>query len=347
MTKTSRPTLLVGSVNLNNAEEVLSTAGTILGDSLRAIPDGETGVRLGWWAWQEDVFKRAPFLERKGADKGGVFEAGYDLFVGFSAKGDLADARFDKLGYADAAIESYQLFKALRDKGTIPEGVRFQVSLPTPIAPLAAMLEPDDYLKIEPIYDAAMREEIRQICEAIPAEDLAIQWDAAMEIGVLEGLPLPGGKNIFHDPMNDMASRVIKVIGWVPQGVAAGLHLCYGDHEHKHWKEPKDTRVMVDLANAIFAGATRTIDWIHLPVPRSRDDDAYFAPLEELKLPSETQLYLGLVHHTDGLEGGKRRMAAATRYAPEFGVATECGLGRRPPETIPDVMKLMATLASR
>lgn len=106
-------------------------------------------------------------------------------------------------------------------------------------------------------------------------------------------------------------------------------------------------RVMVELANAIFARDTRTIDWLHLPVPRNRDDDAYFAPLEELKLPSETQLYLGLVHYTDGLEGGKRRMATATRYAPEFGVATECGLGRRPPETIPDVMKLMATLASR
>jgi hypothetical protein len=46
------------------------------------------------------------------------------------------------------------------------------------------------------------------------------------------------------------------------------------------------------------------------------------------------------------VEGGKRRIAAAERHVSGFGIATECGLGRRPTETIPDVMKLMATLAS-
>ncbi len=82
-----------------------------------------------------------------------------------------------------------------------------------------------------------------------------------------------------------------------------------------------------------------------IPVPRDRDDDTYFAPLAGLQLPPETNLFLGLVHHSDGLEGGRRRIAKARRFVGNFGVATECGLGRRPPETIPDVMKLMAELA--
>ena len=34
-----------------------------------------------------------------------------------------------------------------------------------------------------------------------------------------------------------------------------------------------------------------------------RDDDAYFAPLADLQLPAETELYLGLVHRQDGAEG--------------------------------------------
>ena len=41
----------------------------------------------------------------------------------------------------------------------------------------------------------------------------------------------------------------------------------------------------------------------HLPVPRNRTDEVYFAPLRTLRLHPETELYLGLVHYTDGIEG--------------------------------------------
>lgn len=34
-------------------------------------------------------------------------------------------------GYDDAAIESYAIFKRLREEGIIPQGVRFQVGLPS------------------------------------------------------------------------------------------------------------------------------------------------------------------------------------------------------------------------
>ncbi len=43
-----RPVLLVGSVSLASAAEVFEAAGTALGDLARRIPDGETGIRLGW-----------------------------------------------------------------------------------------------------------------------------------------------------------------------------------------------------------------------------------------------------------------------------------------------------------
>ena len=345
MTPSSRPTLLVGSVNLKDAEEVLSTAGRILGSSLRSVPDGETGVRLGWYSWQEDVFKRAAFLKAVG--KGGGARDGVDQFgfSRFAANRDLSGARFDKLGYADAAIESYRIFKKLCEKATLPPGIRFQVSLPTPMAPLTAMIETESYLRVEPVYEEAMREEIRQICKAIPADDLAFQWDVAMEIGILEGLKMLGGKTVFLNPMRDMVGRLVRVIGWVPENVPVGLHFCYGSYEGKHWKEPKDTGLMVELANAVLADVPRRIDWLHMPVPINRDDDAYFAPLNGLKHSKQTLLYLGLVHHTDGVEGGRRRMKTAQRYITDFGVTTECGLGRLSPEIIPDVMKLMAALA--
>ncbi len=77
-----------------------------------------------------------------------------------------------------------------------------------------------------------------------------------------------------------------------------------------------------------------------MPVPRNRADDAYFAPLEWLELQADTRLILGLVHHTDGVEGSCKRMVVAWRHAKDFDVATECGFGRRDPATIPELLRI-------
>ena len=76
-----------------------------------------------------------------------------------------------------------------------------------------------------------------------------------------------------------------------------------------------------------------------MPVPRDRDDDAYFRPLADLD-PGGARVFLGLVHHTDGLDGLKRRLATAPRHLDASGVATECGFGRRPPEQVPALLEL-------
>jgi hypothetical protein len=47
----------------------------------------------------------------------------------------------------------------------------------------------------------------------------------------------------------------------------------------------------------------------------------------------------GLVHYTDGVEGARRRINAAEKYLPEFGIAAECGFGRRPSHQ--DAMRLI------
>jgi hypothetical protein len=77
---------------------------------------------------------------------------------------------------------------------------------------------------------------------------------------------------------------------------------------------------------------------MHLPVPRDRSDDAYFAPLSGLKLHPETRLVLGLVHFTDGVEGTRKRMDAANKVITEYDMGTECGMARRPRETIRELL---------
>jgi hypothetical protein len=138
--------------------------------------------------------------------------------------------------------------------------------------------------------------------------------------------------------------RLVRLGNAIPDGAELGVHLCYGDADHQHFKEPEDLSKLVRLANAIASGLTRPLDWIHVPVPRSRTDAAYFAPLADLRLPHSARLFLGLVHRTDGAEGAWRRIRAARAFVRDFGVGTECGLGRRPPETIPDLLKLHAEI---
>jgi hypothetical protein len=68
---------------------------------------------------------------------------------------------------------------------------------------------------------------------------------------------------------------------------------------------------------------------------------AYLAPLKELYPAIRDhgcELYLGLVHAGD-LEGTKVRVAEAQKVAPEFGVATECGLGRTPAEDFEGIIE--------
>ena len=84
-----------------------------------------------------------------------------------------------------------------------------------------------------------------------------------------------------------------------------------------------------------------------MPVPISRADAAYFAPLAGLQRPSGTDLYLGLVHAADGVEGTRRRMAAARQFVSDFGIASECGIARaRRPEVVMDILKVSAAAAA-
>ena len=101
---------------------------------------------------------------------------------------------------------------------------------------------------------------------------------------------------------------------------------------------PKDTAILAVLAGAIFTRVKRRVDFLHLPVPRERDDAVYFAPLRDLALPPELCLYLGLLHHGDR-EGDRRRIDKALDAVAAFGVATECGWGRGEPARLAGLLE--------
>ncbi len=65
-----------------------------------------------------------------------------------------------------------------------------------------------------------------------------------------------------------------------------------------------------------------------MPAPSARSDDDYFRPLQQLALSPSTEIFLGLVHASDGAEGTRWRIEVARKYIKAFGIATECGMAR-------------------
>ena len=186
------------------------------------------------------------------------------------------------------------------------------------------LVEPAWRAVVEPVYEKALLAALRRIQDHVPAGDLAIQWDLAKEFAFLEGA---ASTPAWFTPVEEgILQRVLRLTDAVDDGVAMGVHLCYGDLGHRHFVEPSDTALLVEVGNAILKGAARPVDWIHLPVPKSRVDAAYFAPLEQLEL-GDTELYLGLLH-ADDEDGTRARIQAAAEFVRGFGLATECGLGR-------------------
>ena len=97
------------------------------------------------------------------------------------------------------------------------------------------------------------------------------------------------------------------------------------------------------MVRGIVLNTERANQFKHLPVPKERDDNAYFEPLKELKLPEETDLYLGLVHYDDEV-GDKCRLSKAQEYVHVDGIGSECGWGRGDPERVPSLLNSHAKL---
>jgi hypothetical protein len=123
----------------------------------------------------------------------------------------------------------------------------------------------------------------------------------------------------------------------VADAAELGFHLCYGSPADAHLVMPRDAGILVEVMNGIGDAVRRRIDYLHIPVPQDRTDDAYFAPLTGWRRRAGTQLYLGLIHHADAA-GDQKRIAAARRVVPAFGVASECGWGRSDPGKLPSLL---------
>ena len=265
---------LVGSVPLGSAEEVFRSVAGAIGDHLRRLPDGETGARSDWIVWQYPLFSSRPQFEM-----GPPGESSYRALPQLRLRSgvDTSGLAFERARLRGGGDRLVRHVRAAQARRRDPAGCRFLVSLPTPLAPVSAFVALEDQADLEPVYEAQMQAEVERILAAIPADQLAIQWDARYEFAMLEGAI----EVWFDDVQAGMVERLLRLGSLVSAGVELGYHLCYGDDESGHFAEPEDARSSSRWPTRWPAAP----DWIHLPVPAEREDDRYFAPLGELGCP--------------------------------------------------------------
>ncbi|MBN9513238.1 MAG: hypothetical protein J0H97_07520 [Alphaproteobacteria bacterium] len=330
---------LVGSIPLDNSEAVFRTLTSELGPHLSRVPDGETGERSRWVYFQRQMLLDHPAMEidptvppYKFVQWDGKLVREIEQ-VRFKPGIDPATVAFET-GYDKAALASWAVFDRLRAAGAIPKSVRFQVSLPTPQASGYLYVSGPARETYFGVYERALKNALANIVAAIPAQDLTIQWDVCQEVLAFEGY--------FKDRPPHYKRQIFDMLGRLGDAVSLdvelGYHLCYGSPKDEHLVQPKDAAILVEMMEGIVAATRRRVDFLHIPVPKDRTDDAYYAPLKRWKRPADLTLYLGLLHHDDDA-GDRARMAVARRFVDDFGLSAECGWGRTEPGRLPGLLK--------
>ena len=328
--RVSSELLLVGSLPADSTEAAFRAGAEHFGDLVFALPDGETGPRAAWVGYERERLARPnpDVVVEETASPTGIPRHAYETPV-FAVREGVEELRWETWPRIDDAIASYDAFRRLRAEGVIPAGLRFQVGLPFPASALNAFKA--DHARDYPVaargFEDLVARELVRLTEAIPPEDLAIQWDNAYETQDIEGVlawTSDGAWERFAGP----ASRLTRL---VPKEVLVGYHLCYGTFPEWPMYEAQDTSVMVRMANHAVAEAGRPVDWLHMAGPRylRSEDDRFYEPLRDLDV-GDTRVFLGIVLPIDGVAGLERRHRTAARFLGDFGVAMYCGFGRQP-----------------
>ena len=323
--------LLVGSLPVENTEEAFRYGTEYFGDLTFALPDGETGARQGWVSYERERLARPTAgvaVVEETQSPTGLPRHAFETPI-FGLEDGVTEIEFGSWPRIDDAIESYEVFRKLKDEGVVDKGMRFQIGLPFPLSALNAFKADfaHDYPIVERAFEELVGREIDRLLETIPATELAIQWDCAYETQDIEGVvswfPKDGAWERFTGPVSRLTANI-------PEDVLVGYHLCYGTFPEWPMYEPQGMDIVVKMANHALANSGRRIDWLHLAGSRyfRSEDERFYKPLEDLEL-GDARLFLGIILPLDGEAGAKRRHATASQYVDDFGVAMYCGFGRQ------------------
>lgn len=337
----TRAVHFVGSFPAESTDVAMRAMLDGAGPRLRTLPTGETR-RYEFYVQPiiEDLVSQGVLEVRKP----GAWQSSRDRTIHRVARGTELSAEVLDLGYLREAEEAWPTFRKLREDRQLPD-LALQIGMPTDftltfIAMGASGIRPHRQAFI----DATVRD-ITAI-RGLAGDDVVVQLEATAELIML------AKAQPFHrqvDRLLGLGRGIAALAAAAPAGTRFGVHLCLGSLRNKARGKLRDARPFVDLANSVVRHWPhgRVLEYLHGPFaagdrpPSSKTE--FYAPLADLSLCEGTDFYAGLVHDIPS-EAEQLETLATIEHAlgrPVDGVASACGLGRRP-RPVADVLMARA-----
>ena len=351
----ARKALLIGSMPYDSEQAAMTRALDTVGPYLFSLPDGEIGEvtemypkgkRSAWvltvinqCATDKENFKIVKDIVRN--EEG--FPKDYKHLE--KLKPLRSSAELDKyldLGYYTYFKSSYEIFKKLREEKGQPD-LKFQVGVPTGLGITFIMMKPVDAFRYAGAFNRRIAYEVGQIIEEA-GDDVIFQVEIPAELALaymLPGLgPIIGVRN------------VLALVKRLPAAAKVGVHLCLGDLNNEALIRAKTLDKMVAFSNKLIAAWPQDHPplYVHYPLAEAADpprqDAAYYAPLQNIKLPPTTEFVAGFVHEKLNPDQSRTILKAieGARGKP-VGIACSCGMGRRSTETANALLEKMKEVA--
>ncbi|MVU81457.1 hypothetical protein GPX89_29980 [Nocardia sp. ET3-3] len=320
----------VGSFPADGTADAMRAMLDGAGSRMRTLPTGETR-RYEWYIQPiiDDLVAQGA-LEVK---KEGSWLSSHERTIHRAARGVELTGGMMELGYLSEAQEALPIFRGLRAERDLPE-LSLQIGMPTAFTMAFIAMGMCGVRRHRKAFQDASIRDIEAI-RALAGDDVVLQFEATAEM-VIMAKTQPLHRRV--DAALGLASGIAEMAAATPPGTRIGVHLCLGSLKNKARTTLRDTRPLVALANSIARQwpSGRVLEFVHGPLaagdipPSTRPD--FYAPLAGLDLPSGTRFYAGCVHEspTDAEQIETLRTVEAALGRPVDGVASACGLGRRP-----------------
>ncbi|WP_433657715.1 hypothetical protein ACQPW1_38805 [Nocardia sp. CA-128927] len=337
----------VGSFPAESTDAAMRAMLDSTSTQLRTLPTGET---------RRYEFYIRPIIENLVAQgaleskKPGQWNTSRDRTIYRPAGGKKLTGDMMDLGYLREAEEAVPVFETLRAEREFT-GVALQIGMATDFTMAFVAMGAGGVLRNKKAFTDATVRDIVAIRE-LAGDDVVIQLEATAEL-VLMAKTQPLHKLV--DLALGLGRGIAGVAAASPAGTRFGVHLCLGSMNNKARATLRNVRPFVDLANAIVRHwpTDRTLTYLHAPfaagdIPPTAKTK-FYAPLKGLALGAGTAFYAGLVHESPA-EAQQLQTLQVIEQAlgrPVDGVATACGLGRRPRRVADALMARANTLAAK
>ncbi|WP_069161475.1 hypothetical protein [Nocardia altamirensis] len=342
----TRAVHFVGSFPAESTADAMQAMLDSAGPLLRTLPTGETR-RYEFYIKPiiEDLVTQGALESKKPGD----WETSKDRTIYRVARGKKLTGDLMDFGYLREAEEALPIFKKLRAGRDVP-GLALQIGMPTPFTLAFIAMGPAGLMFHRKAFVDATVREITGVRRLV-GDEVVIQLEATAELVVMSKT----------QPRHRLADRILKMskgIGEVaaaaPEGTRFGVHLCLGSLNNKSRATMRNAQPLVDLANSVVRHwpAGRTLEFIHGPFAAGdrppAPDPEFYAPLAGLSLSAGTSFYAGLVHDipSEAEQFQTLQHIEQAMGRPVDGVATACGLGRRPRPVADALMVRASTLTT-